>query len=282
MVFYIGLIVTGTDAYTDFTVFVKTLELWHTDVILYVGTDTTTESLINSLTSKLTIKTLVCMNYYTGKSRSDMEALPGIIYDSLFKDYTYEKATILEYLWEVENPQEVWFMDADIVHCGPLPVIPSNAILALSPHSIRTADEALYGKYNAGYFWLKDRTLLKKWKLAGHTSKFYEQTALESLALTVKHKLYEFPPQVNFGWWRMYQNKNPSTDIQNKFGINRTDQGIGIRYDGVALQSLHTHSRDNTYSTNGQFNKWFLKFIDKFVSKHKPLQIWKNIVYPEL
>jgi hypothetical protein len=207
-----------------------------------------------------------------------MEALPGTTYDSLFKDYTYEKAAVLEWMFDSVKDEGVWFMDADIVHCAPLPVIPTGKTLALSPHYIRPADEARYGHYNAGFLWLKDKELLHIWREAGHTSKFFEQMALEAVASSAKDRLYEFPIQVNFGWWRMFQGVQPPHLIQAKFSLFRNDEGIGIRYDGERLQSIHTHCTDVSTGANGVFNVWIAGFARRF-PQHKPLANWVRTVF---
>lgn len=273
---HIGLIVTGDEALRDFQVFVTTLETYHPTATLYVATDSTTQ--IHTIKHKCTIHTKLSLDKYVGKRRPEMEALPGTIYDSLFKDYTYEKAAVLEWIFESVKDIGVWFMDADIVHCGPLPAIPTGKTLALSPHYIRPADEARYGHYNAGFLWLNDKELIRVWREAGHTSKFFEQMALETVASTAKEKLYEFPIQVNFGWWRMFQGVEPPHAIQAKFSLFRNDEGIGIRYGGARLQSIHTHSTDVSTGANGLFNAWIVGFARRF-PQHKPLASWVRTVF---
>lgn len=271
---HIGLIVSGEEALYDFQIFVKTLELFHSDIILWVGTDSATD--FTKIKHTLTIHTKVLLDAYIGKRRQEMEALPGKIYDSLFKDYTYEKATVMEWIFSAVESQGVWFMDADIIHCAPLPTIPDGTTLALSPHYIRPVDEARFGKYNAGYMWLNDPTLLKKWREAGFSNTFYEQKPLEEVA---KHAIiYEFPAHVNFGWWRMFQSPQSPPEIQSRFSIFRNEQSIGIRYNGIALQSIHTHSSDKSYGTNGMFNQWLLKYVER-VKGHPKARQWKSIVF---
>jgi hypothetical protein len=143
---------------------------------------------------------------------------------------------------------------------------------------IRPASEAKYGKYNAGFMWFKSAALIPKWKMLGHNSRFYEQAALEDLANSIpKETLYEFPPQVNFGWWRMQQSIVSQKDIQAKFSIFRNDQSIGIRYDGKPLQSIHTHWYSTTEFECVSFRMWFDTFTSKFKT-HKPLQNYRKLI----
>ncbi|NBT47155.1 MAG: hypothetical protein EBT07_04955 [Actinobacteria bacterium] len=274
---HIGLIVTG-DAVKDFQIFVQTLEVWNPHVHLYIYTDSATVDKIRAVKPAATWEIMVRLDDYCGKNRKEMEATKGKIYDSLFTDYTYEKANLLEWMLERKDIQATgaWFMDADITHLGPLPKIPESATLALSPHYIRTGDEAKFGKYNAGFMWFRDARLLSDWKEAGKTTRFFEQAPLEDIAKKAEH-LYEFPIQVNFGWWRMFQSAAPPPDIQAKFSLFRAEKGIGIRYDGVALQSIHTHWHQNDRSPTTIFNQWIRAFCERY-KIHKPLQNFQRII----
>jgi len=266
----IGLIVTGPEALADFHIFCKTLEVWHPDAQLYVYTDSTTP--VASVPFKGTIHAKVALDAYKGLTRPDMERRKGTLYDTLFKDYTYEKANVLDWMWESDGTikdKGAWFLDADICHLAPLPAVPEGTTLALSPHGIRVADERRYGKYNAGFLFLKDRSLLDAWRTFGFTSRFFEQAALEDLATLPTVKLYEFGTQANFGWWRMYQNALSPADIQGRFSLNRADRSIGIRYLDVPLQSVHTHCGQNSDVT-GVFNLWMRTYLRRFAS-HPPI-----------
>jgi hypothetical protein len=270
---HIGLIVTGADALKDFEVFVRTLEVWHPDACLYVYTDSKTS--FETIKFKGTMRTLVGLDIYTGKTRQEMEAIPGNFYKTLWTDFMYEKATVLEWMFNTKALSEgAWFLDADITFLAPLPAIPSTATVALSPHYIRTMDEAKYGHYNGGFLWFKDSSMLNAWREAGHTARFYEQSALEEVA-KVAVNLYEFPIQVNFGWWRMFQAAQSPPDIQSKFSLFRADKGIGIRYDGAPLQSIHTHWYQNDRSPTGAFNAWIRAFVERYVI-HKPMANFKK------
>jgi hypothetical protein len=166
----------------------------------------------------------------------------------------------------------LWFMDADILHLAPLPAVPDTAVLALSPHSIRAADEARFGHYNAGFLWIRDLSLLSIWRGEGHRSTFYEQKPLEHVASSVPAgTLYEFPDTVNFGWWRMFQSAEDPHTIVERFRLYRPDNSVGIRYNGAPLQSIHTHFYRFDKSPTHMFNVWFANFLDKF-KVHKPIR----------
>lgn len=271
---YIGLVVVGEQTIKDFKVFCKTLEVWESTVTLYIATDKETEKSLFNIQTKNKIEIIYLPEEYNGKTRKEMENTIGKKYKTVWTDFMYEKATVLEYIFNTkETPNGVWFMDADIAHFSKLPEIPLEAGLALSPHYIRQIDCDRYGKYNGGYFWMKNKEYLEKWREAGIGARYFEQSALEDIGKLAKEKneLYEFPIQVNYGWWRMFQSNLSYTDIQAKFSFSRLDQdSTGIRYEGKQIYSVHTHWYDNT-SVTGLFNQWIINYMTKFIS-HKPLQ----------
>jgi len=268
---HFALIVTGAESLADLVVFTKTLEVWHPDATLYILTDSVTP--IERVSFKGTMHLRKSLDGYTGLNRKAMEATPGRTYNTLWLDFMYEKATAIEWAFSMGGITEekgLWFMDSDITHLAPLPDIPASASVALSPHFIRESDCRLYGKYNGGYFWLRDTSLISAWRSAGFTSRFYEQAALEDMAVAAEGHLYEFPIQVNFGWWRMFQGLAPPAEIQSGFSFNRADTSVGLRYKGVPLQSIHTHWFDTSSSATGVFNAWVNEYTRKFAS-HKPM-----------
>jgi len=273
---HIGLIVTGKEALMDFNVFVRSLEQWHPDAELFVYTDS--ETSVRSVKFKGAIHIREAMGRYKGLNRQQMERMPGAVYDSLFKDYTYEKAAVLEWMFSEGSASGVWFLDADISHLAPLPTIPDTAVLALSQHMIRPGDEMRYGRYNAGFMWFGCKDLIGMWRELGHTSRFYEQAALEVLgqSTSATGKLHEFPAQVNFGWWRMQQSSLSQAVIQSRFSLFRGDTSIGIRYDGAALQSIHTHWFSDAPECVA-FRRWFDGFTRSYKS-HKPIQQYRRLV----
>ena len=273
-----ALIATGEKTFKEFTAWARSVELWHPDATAYVFTDSATAALFAAFKSKLTIFVRPSLSKYSGYSRADMEALDSDKYNSLWTEFMYEKAEVIRWAFTHASAAEdgVWFNDADILHTAPLPSVPSSAVVALSPHYIRVGDEARFGKYNGGYFWMKDQSMLDIWIGAASKSRFYEQAALEEVSAAAAGGLYEFPPQVNFGWWRMYQGREAPPVIQARFGIHRGDRSIGVRYDGAPLQSIHTHADDRGAGANGVFNKWFLAYLEK-LRAHAPAKAFVRI-----
>ncbi len=275
---HICIVATGARTWGELQLCLTTLEVWHPDARVYIATDSATYPVLR-FSGTLTF--LRILDAYSGRGRAELERIPGTVYASAWTDFMYAKATVMQHVFETApvaaRTQGVWFLDADITLLAPLPAIPATARAALSPHAIRAADEARYGRYNGGFLWLRDPALLDVWRTAGHTSRFYEQAALEDVAAAVtSQELYEFPSSVNFGWWRMYQADVLPEIVQGHFGLNRADTSVGIRYGDAPLQSIHTHWYETTGVT-GAFNEWFRKYVGKF-RKHAPLgRLLRNI-----
>jgi hypothetical protein len=273
-----ALIVTGAKTFKEFTIWAKSVEVWHPDAAAYVFTDDDTLPLFAELKTKLKIFTRSNLSKYTGLTRTDMEARDSSNYNSLWTEFMYEKAEVIRWAFTQLSAATdgVWFNDADIVHTAPLPHIPEDKTIGLSPHYIRLGDEVRFGRYNGGYFWILDPKLLDVWIAAAPKSRFYEQAALEEVAAVAATTLYEFPPNINFGWWRMFQGTESPNIIASRFSIHRGDRSIGLRYDNAPLQSIHSHMDDLTTSANGAFNKW-LNSMSAKLNSHPPMRIFRKL-----
>jgi hypothetical protein len=193
------------------------------------------------------------LNEYAGLNRAAMEAMPGKNYSTLFFDFTMEKVQLLK--WVLQNESEVLFCDADICFLAPLPEIPVNSLVALSPHMIRGGDEAKYGKYNAGFMWFANMDAVLLWEKACATSRFFEQAALEDVAVAFGHSLHLFPVTQNYGWWRLWQGEESPQALLKKWSVKRQPMTAGISIEGVTLGSVHTHFCEKKDPATTQFNQ---------------------------
>jgi hypothetical protein len=201
-------------AIDDLKVLLFTLELWNPRApSVYIYADSKSVPRIKEIkyAGSVVIKE-DALNAYTGMNRRTMESLRDIRGKTVFAQFTEEKTTLMEWALSIE-PGGVLFCDADICHLGPLPQIPDDVELALSPHMIRKSDTDRYGIYNAGFLWFKSPAIAVRWRELCATSRFFEQACLEELA--VDYRLYQFPIQVNYGWWRLWQgSQSPSYSRQ--------------------------------------------------------------------
>jgi hypothetical protein len=218
--------------------------------------------------------------YKNGKelSRKILTAQKGIQYKTMWEDFMMEKATIMEIALKTE--QSVFFFDSDICFMGQLPDIPPNTHLALSQHMIKKIDEERYGKFNAGFLWTDDKRVPSEWRKAAKTSRFYDQAALEEIvALFEPESVHFFSIQNNYGWWRMYQSTESSSEIQKKWSIFRNEPILtsGIRVNQSPLLSIHTHWSETNDRITVHFNLWVIGFLLR-LGKHQTAQTLYNFL----
>jgi hypothetical protein len=263
-------IATGKKAASELKCLLLTLEIFEAGASLYVFTDSETAPLLPT-SSRIRIHVKEALNHYAGKSRADMEAMPGRIYKSLFTDYTMEKANVLKWGMDMAGDEEIakrgiWFLDADICLFAPLPTYMSPKTLALSPHYIRSADERKYGHFNAGMIWIRTISHIEIWKWAALQTRFYEQAALEDVWIKCsEQERSEMPPQVNLGWWRHGQSVESPPEIEKRLGFQRQSGCMGLKYEGYILQSVHTH-----WNEPSAFNTWIRSALQKIQKTHEP------------
>ena len=264
------------NALADLRIFLKTLSLWNQDPpTVYLYTDSVVATAIPSFNYKGTIIHKVALEPYTGLTRAQMERLPGSA-GSLFFDLTLEKLNLLQWAFDSGVPN-IFFFDSDICFFGPLPTIPDESLIALSPHLIREKDEAQYGKYNAGFMWLGTSSTIGAWREACKQSRFFEQAALECFD-SPEWKLYEFPIQHNYGWWRLWQGRAKPLEMKAAWSINRNQSPSGIIINGQPLCSIHTHWTEKSDAATVEFNQFVLNILGKLQSSHRAAKTLLGII----
>ena len=264
-------------AIADLKVLLFTLELWNPKPpTVYIFSDTKSAPLVRAISygGDVIVKE-DALNAYTGLNRRAMESRRGSIYTTLFADFTAEKTALMEWALSLTLTEEegVLFCDADICHMGPLPTIPDGTELALSPHMIRKSDTDRYGIYNAGYLWFKDVAVAARWRELCKTSRFFEQGCLEDLAK--EYRTYEFPVEVNYGWWRLWQGLQAPADLQGEWAIFRLSDGCGLTVQKKPLQSIHTHWTEKSDRATCEFNDWILRQLVRVSSVKKTAALVK-------
>ncbi len=264
----------NSNALYDLQVLFKSLMLWNEQnpptIYLWCTSDIADKVRETNLEYSGIIHTRTALDAYKKYTREQMEGLPsrsGL--SNLFHDFMDEKCNLMEWalgsLSAEEKPRGVLFCDADICWLGELPLLPWGPTLALSQHMIRKSDEAKYGEYNGGFLWTNDTGLPAAWKAASRVSRFFEQAALEDLADALpEDKLYLFPIQFNYGWWRVYQAETPPTQQINEWSLatKSVDDYSGILVKGQPLRCIHTH-----FKTNDQTTELFNIFIKQILAK---------------
>ena len=250
-------------SYQDLKIFLTSLSLWYTPATapaIYIFTDTITMDKVIADNYSLYIVFNTCLDKYSNKNRVEMEAVKRPNGKTLWYDFQMEKLNLIDWVFSADTDTAttdgVFYLDSDICFFGPLPSIPNYANIALSPHYIKQADEKRFGTYNGGFLWFRDKTAITIWREACPTSRFHEQAALECFDATVKTGLlvYNFPMEVNYGWWRMWQSSTPPHVLQNEWKSNESGIFIGDR----PLQSVHTHFYNPTDNATKAFNDFVI------------------------
>jgi hypothetical protein len=258
-------LLVNENAYDDFCIFISTLELMNTDLpTLYIYTTSTFPEIVYK--GPHIINT--ALDIYADLSRAKMESMPsqqGL--SNFFHDFTLEKCNLMS--WAIQtHGSGVLFCDADICWLGPLPTIPNDCALGLSPHNIKPEDEARFGTYNAGFLYIRDQEIVDKWLLESLVSKFFEQLALDNVAKA--YTPYIFGPHINYGWWRMFQ--APQTPQQKQA------EWMGLTINNNPLVCIHTHWKTRDKMTN-DFNTWILTRL-KTIKTKEIIELIK-IITPE-
>jgi hypothetical protein len=237
------------DSQKDLEVFLFSLSLWHTtDLKVYIFTDTLVTDVLESdviQTNKYNfpIITKNVLDKYSSLTRKQMENIRGEQFATKWGDLMGEKMNLLDWIFEVEPIAAkvgIYLLDADICFFGPLPQVSATTQLALSPHYINNRSTTIFGKYNGGFIFTRSPQLSHAWRNATiFRSRYFEQAALEELA--EDFDAYEFPLQVNYGWWRMFQADVGVEEQQRAFGGGSGGRADALLVNGEVLQSVHTH-----------------------------------------
>jgi len=251
--------------------------LWNSVVppTVYIFADKVVADAISSIgyTGNLVVKT--SLDAYSYKTRAEMERTLATQEKSLWYEFQMEKIRLLNWVFSSESSASqvgVFYFDADICFFGELPSVQDGFDVAVSPHMICKMDETRYGRYNAGYFWTRTLDAVQAWRSACMTSRFFEQAALEvfdSDEWSGVGRVYKFPIQMNYGWWRMFQSDTDYAELQKSWGIRRNAKYSGITVDGQPLISVHTHWTTANFTT-GLFNNFIKNFLKKIAPMHEP------------
>ena len=129
---------------------------------------------------------------------------------------------------------------------------------------------------------MKNQRHLKTWREACPTSRFYEQSALEDVAVDAAFdgELYEFPITQNYGWWRMFQADESVEKRKNAWTMHRFKypKTAGILIDGEALGSIHTHLYCTTDIVTITFNRWVHENLRRLAIIHPPTKEFLSIL----
>lgn len=256
------------ESWKDLQIFLKSLRLFEPTIPVYIVCDTEIKKLVAGVAG---VFARPALDGYGQVSRPHMERTAGKHYKTRWEDFMMEKATVLDWAFTA-GAESVFFCDSDICFFGPLPpVLGETTKLAVSPHMIRPADEAKYGRYNAGFVWTSDPAMPAVWRDEATRSRYYDQAALEGVvAHYVPEEVELFGAQVNYGWWRMYQGSLPAAQLKGAWSLFRGDGTMGIRVGGKPLLSIHTHFKDPSADFITQEFNMFVRDELRKLGKYEP------------
>lgn len=159
----------------------------------------------------------------------------------------------------VELFGETLFVDTDIVFLNKF-TEDIKTEMCLSQHLMFEHDEAKYGKYNGGYFYVNN-VKFSDWfkKTTYEKSTFYEQGTLNFVEEDFITSFFDI--NHNYGWWRLYQ-CSETQERYKKFGY-----GDNVYYDKKPLISIHAHFVSDGYKDIN--NDKFVDIIMKLLSVSK-------------
>lgn len=269
--------IANETAVLDLKVFLFTLQLWNKElpnVYLHCTEEVKALQIDREYKGKFYYNT--SLEPYANKTRQQMEAAPsnkGL--SNLFHDFTMEKCSLLRWAFltmsEEDKEYGTVFCDADICWLGPMPLLDYNRQIGLSAHEIHEEYEQRYGIYNAGFMWFRHLKTVERWEEACKTSRFFEQAALEDLVVGADpDTIQQFPTQVNYGWWRLFQGKHSSRDLIHDWSIKRDPQEShsGILVKGEPVLCIHTHWKTPDAMTSA-FNGFIVEKLQMVLKQKK-------------
>lgn len=237
----------ATDScYNDLSRLLVSISIFNPDNKIYLLCDTPIHKKVLQEFPFLNIEYLCTLDCYANKNRNIMEK------EGIWLQFMLEKCTIVDFALTKEK--EVLFLDADIILFNSVDgIIDQTKDIGLSKHEIVQTDEIKYGKYNGGFFYVQNKDFTTWWKKASKKSSFFEQKAMDDIPS--HFSTFFFPPQNNFGWWRLCQAPDPNS-VAIKFTIK---DGL-IYYEDQQLNSIHTHLiSDFNYTVI--FNNFILNLV---------------------
>ena len=196
----------------------------HPNMPIYIMADTYTKSYIEMEIPnvELKIKWIITLDKYSGKNRQQMER------ENIFREFLYNKANVISLALEDYN--DTILLDCDLFILGKINNIDKTKELGVSPHYMEQGRINLYGYYNSGFLWTKNKDVPKRWIEYTKTSRFFEQASVEDIAREFSH--FNFPKNYNFGQWRFH--------LDNKY-VNIKDNKLMFENDELKVIHIHFH-----------------------------------------
>lgn len=233
----------------------------HENANVYLLVDTLTkENILNDIQYKNKIKLniiwIVELDEYSNLNREEMER------KGIWTKFQLLKCDVIDQALKQES--DTLFLDSDIIIIDEINDIDYSKELGVSPHYIKSKDTDAFGYYNGGLLWTNNKNVTNDWREYTKTSRFFEQAAIEDLA--IKYNFFSFGINYNVSWWRMFQSNVNYKIIESEFTFD--DKLNKILYSGKPLKLIHTHFSPS-YDTKSNIQTYFNRFIFSLLNKYK-------------
>ena len=223
------------------------LSVYHKNETIYIMSDTKTKNIIDKITPnpKLNMIWFVQLDEYDGMNRQIMEQ------KNIIKEFWNNKARIMSKALEKEN--DTLFLDCDIIITNVIDDIDNTKDLGVSPQFIKKEILDIYGFYNGGCVWTKNKDVPDDWIEFTKTSRFVDQASLEDLVK--KYTYFEFGENYNLQTWRFIHAVGGPQQIVSYITSTNNDT---IYYKNKPLKFIHTHFLEDRFKP---FNNVILQHL---------------------
>ena len=160
-------------SYKDLRLLLHSLELYHSDIPIFIICDKWINDKIDNDNYDLTIYKNIDLEKYTDINRKNMEE------KNIFTEFLLNKANVMDYAMNKYN--NTLFIDSDIIILNKMDLlIDINYDVGLSPHNIFEKNQKKFGIYNAGFMYVANKDITKYWiHIINTTNTFDDQQALD-------------------------------------------------------------------------------------------------------
>lgn len=234
----------------------------HPNIPVYIMCDQITKNEISELTPSpnIQIRWFIELDKYSNYNRKQMEK------HGIFTEFLLNKAKIMKYALKKEK--DTLFLDNDIIIINPIQNIKSGTKLGVSKQYLVKESLEETGYYNAGMLWTCSKSVCDDWIKYTHTSRYFEQAAIENLVNKYSH--FDFGEEYNVQCWRYFFNPDPQP-FDSFFSSKPNDN---VYYKNKTLCCVHTHFRNLKFIN---FNNLVIQHLTK-AKKYKELMIIYRII----
>ena len=260
------------------------ISIYHPGSPVIIISDSRTKHIIEASTPQpnLKMKWVIMLNKYGHLNRHDMKNA-GILHDfQIFNAVSIQQA-LLYY-------PDTLFLECDIIVTGVISSIDKSKDLGVSPQYMNKQATDVYGLYNSGMLWTKNKNIPKYWAKFTQTSRYYNQASIEDLVQNYSHFYFGENYNIHYGRIRHY----PVDDIQDEkqtqeekrkqeakrkpafvhnFAYN--DKIKQVFYKNSQIKCIHTHLCDERFK---ELNNLFCQYF-QMAKMYKVLAIMFRVIH---